>query len=196
MRLDVATFDALGVCFEYPSSNVIQEARKVAARLNELDAPHRALAETLQMLVNYVASAREGEPEERYTILFDLKPVCTLNLGHHLFGDTYQRGALLAGLAASLSEVGINSATDLPDHLPTLLRLLGRLEDAEDRRLLVHTIMLPALSKVASALAETTAPWPKMLDALTEVLSEEVPKGDHEVPVIRKPLEVLQQCSM
>ncbi len=121
--------------------------------------------------------------------------MCTLNLGHHLFGDTYQRGALLAGLASSLTEVGITSANDLPDHLPTLLRLLGRLSDDEDLCLLVHSVMLPALSKVSKALAETTAPWPRMLAGLSEVLLHEVPKGDREVPVPRKPLEVLQ-CSM
>jgi len=149
------------------------------------------VADTLNELADWLESAGIGEAEERYTQLFDMKPVCTLNLGHHIFGDTYARGALLAGLAGELNRHEIAHRFDLPDFLPTMLRLLAAMQDEEDRQLLVHSVMLPALKKVATALEESPGPWPQLLRHLPRVLKRLVPKGSAELPKLQRPLEVL-----
>ncbi|MDP6124956.1 MAG: hypothetical protein QGH20_04280, partial [Candidatus Latescibacteria bacterium] len=129
-----------------------------------------------------------------YTLLFDLKPVCTLNLGHHIYGDTYQRGALLAGLASDLNAAGIDHGHDLPDFLPTLLRLLGWLDDEEDRRLLVYAVMEPALKSINAALKDSSGPWPEILRLLPALITSLVPRGLEEIAVPKRRLEVLQNA--
>ena len=45
---------------------------------------------------------RPGRPEqiqELYTRTFDINPVCTLEIGWHIFGEDYARGALLVKTA-------------------------------------------------------------------------------------------------
>ena len=37
--------------------------------------------------------------QECYTRIFDLNPVCTLEVGYHLFGENYKRGLFLANLS-------------------------------------------------------------------------------------------------
>ncbi len=184
-------FDDLAACLEYPDSHTSARAIEAADAVDARWSGDPASA-VLRDLAAWLKSERRGAPEERYTEVFDLKPICTPNLGYHLFGDTYQRGAFLAELASELNDVGVEHHKDLPDFLPTLLRLLGRLVDPEDRRLLVHAVLVPGLEAVVHALKESPGPWPDLLRALPGLLMNEVPKGDEEIPVPRKPLEVLQ----
>lgn len=195
MRLHSETFDAVATCLEYPRGPVADHAASVVAKLGGRGGGYAPVSQAMTELIAWLADAEVGGPEERYTQLFDLKPVCTMNTGYHLFGDTYQRGELLAGLSADLTRYDVAFGHDLPDFLPTLLRLLGRLEDDEDRRVLVHAIVMPALVKMNDALEKSPGPWPTLLAALPAFLDEEIPKGDDQIPVPRRPLEVLQ-CSM
>lgn len=115
------------------------------------------------------------ECEENYTVLFDLTPTCTLDIGYHLFGENYARGELLAGLAGEIAAHGIDTHGELPDHLPVLLRLLARQNDPEDRRLLASLVILPGLRKVAEQLAEVSAAWVDLILAVPAVIEQIVP---------------------
>lgn len=176
---------------EYPTSTTAQKASDAAQQLAH-DMNSFVLRDALENLSTYLHNAPNGEPEEHYTTLFDLKPVCTLNLGHHLFGDTYQRGALLAGLATELKTYGISTREDLPDFLPTLLQLLAAFPTDEDRVHLTHVVILPALKKINHTLLSSKSPWARILTALAEWLEHVVPRGDIVVPTIAShSLEVL-----
>lgn len=168
------TCDPLARCLEYPSEHTPSAARAAAERLA---GDHPALARSLWELAVWLETTPSGEARERYTGLFDLNPVCTLNVGYHLFGDTYARGELLAGLAGELRRAGLAS-DDLPDFLPTLLRLLPRLDDAEDRGLLAALLLRPALERMVRELSDSTSPWGALLGALPAWLGEAFP-GDH-----------------
>jgi nitrate reductase delta subunit len=182
--------DVLCACVEYPTAQTGAAALELAQAAGD-SSVGRAAAE----LAAWLRQVPVAAAEERYTQLFDLKPVVTLNLTHHLFGDTYDRGALLAGLAGELGARGIPHAHDLPDHLPTILRLLAALEEEEDRILLAHAVVVPALRKVADKLAQSEGPWPALLRALPDFIATRIPRGETEVPELpERPLEVLQ-CS-
>lgn len=92
--------------------------------------------------------------QELYTRGFDLNPDCSMDLGWHLFGETYQRGQFMAMMRHHLRENGIEEGRNLPDHLPTLLDLGMKLEtsDAMD---LVDDCILPALEKILPAHKES-----------------------------------------
>ncbi len=194
MPMQVETFDALAACFAYPHAALAANARRAqSALVDDLEGAACAppLCEALDELAQLFDSGGQSAAEERYTQLFDLKPVATLNLSHHLLGDTYQRGALLAGFVGELRQVNIDAHPELPDHLAVLLRLLGRLEDHADRALLVHAVMIPALRKISSKLTESSGPYPPLLKALPDLLAHNVPSTGVEIPQLRKPLEVL-----
>jgi len=170
MSLDARTLDALAACLEYPTPDTAARARAAAGGLAT---DHPLLSAALWNLAVYLERDVAREAEERYTALFDVNPVCTLHVGYHVFGDTYPRGELLAALAAELRRHGIGTNGDLPDFLPTLLRLLGRLEDPEDRRLLRALALLPALRRMAGLLEDSKDAWSRILCALPAELAEE-----------------------
>jgi nitrate reductase delta subunit len=99
--------------------------------------------------------------------------VCTLHVGYHVFGDTYPRGEFLAALGAELRQAGVSTNGDLPDFLPTVLRLLARLEEPEGRQALRQHALLPALQRMRTALVASQDPWSRLLRALPGALAEE-----------------------
>ena len=164
--------ETLARAFEYPDSETASIARQGAG---PLAGNHIALASAMWDLAVWLENTPRGEIEERYTGLFDLNPICTLNLGYHVFGDTYPRGELIAGLARELRLRGLNPGQELPDYLPTLLRLLARIQSPEDARLLLSGALLPGLNKAAEALRDSHDAWSDMIRALPPVLEDLMP---------------------
>lgn len=164
--------ELLARVLEYPDGDTATLARQAAG---QLAGDHIALARALWDLAVWLENAPRGQIEERYTALFDLNPVCTLNLGYHVFGDTYPRGAFIAGLAGELRQRGLDAGHDLPDYLPTLLRLLAHIDPIEDAHLLLSVGVLPGLAKIAEALRGSHDPWSDLLRSLPELLEELLP---------------------
>jgi len=115
--------------------------------------------------------------QELYTQTFDLNPVCTLDVGYHLFGENYKRGELLAKLRETEEPYEIGQANQLPDHLPVLLRLIEKLEDEELRMALIAEVLIPALGKMVEALGQTDNPYLQLIEAIGNALNDEVPAG-------------------
>jgi len=101
----------------------------------------------------------EGEPftpealdevQEIFTRSFDVQAITTLGVGYVMFGDDYKRGEMLVNLNRELRDVGIDCGTELPDHLPTVLRLIARWEDRELVREFVEEILHPALERMVA----------------------------------------------
>lgn len=168
MDADRETLDLIAASLQYPGPATAASARRAAERTA---GDHIAMAHALWDLAVALETSPPGEAEERYTALFDLSPVCTLHVGYHLFGESYPRGALLVGLRTELRRVGLDDTADLPDFLPTLLRLLGRVEAPEDREVLLGSALLPGLARMVHELGDSRSPWSDVLRALPEVLT-------------------------
>jgi nitrate reductase delta subunit len=115
-----------------------------------------------------------GELEEMYTRTFDMNPSCSLEIGWHLFGETYKRGSFMANLREVLRKEGIEEGNSLPDYLPTLLKLLPKLhhDDAQD---LVRDCILPAMEKIRTALREGSGPYANLMESLSLLLKDLAP---------------------
>lgn len=174
---DRALLEDVATCLEYPGEGY-EEKKETARRHRGLDATpaRRALGRALSGLALHMSEAGKSSSEEAYTRMFDLSPVCTLHLGYQLFGDSYERGELLARLVPEIRDAGIELEGELPDFLPVLLRLLARLgeEHDEDREALVEHLCLPALEKMTRALAESVDPWSAVIRSLPDLLRESV----------------------
>lgn len=116
--------------------------------------------------------------QELYTQTFDLNPVCTLDIGYHLFGENYKRGELLAKLRETEAPYELGQANQLPDHLPVLLRLLAKLGDEELRQALIGEILIPALAKMLEALSQTENPYRDLIEVISNALKNEVPDAE------------------
>jgi nitrate reductase molybdenum cofactor assembly chaperone len=115
--------------------------------------------------------------QELYTQTFDLNPVCTLDIGYHLFGENYKRGELLARLRETEAPYELGQTNQLPDHLPVLLRLLAKLDDEELRMALTCEILIPALGKMLEALRQTRNPYRDLIEVIANALENELPEG-------------------
>jgi nitrate reductase molybdenum cofactor assembly chaperone NarJ/NarW len=116
-----------------------------------------AAAADLDRFAQRVAALTIAQLRELYVATFDLNPRCTLDVGWHLFGDTYDRGALLASLRAELARLEIDEHGELPDHLPTLLRLIDASEPARAAEL--TALVAPAIERLQATLVACDNPY-------------------------------------
>ena len=125
--LDRATLDARSPrCLEYPGRG-IAGARAASRRAHGRRPRRRWPRGALGPGRLAARPPRRRGRRSATRALFDLNPVCTLHVGYHVFGDTYPRGAFLVNLAARAARRRRRPRRRLPDHLPTVLRLLGAL---------------------------------------------------------------------
>src|SRR5512142_1422142 len=127
--------------------------------------------------------------QELFTITFDLNPVCSLEMGWHLFGENYDRGLLLVRMRQELRRYGVAESSELPDHLTHALRLLGRMEAdrAED---FAAACVLPALEKMLAAMRGKGSAYEAVLEAVRHTLHAQYP-GMPLVDAAGTPLHVL-----
>lgn len=160
--------DALADLLEYPDA---EWAAAFAAGRRRLALAGPELAAAFDGFRSGVAGLSLSELQELYTRTFDLNPVCTPEVGYHLFGDTYKRGVFLACLRETEEPYALGQGRQLPDYLPVMLRLVGRLEDEELRSALIGECLLPAAGKMTEALDRAASPYASLLRAGREALA-------------------------
>ncbi|MBK8727331.1 MAG: molecular chaperone TorD family protein [Holophagaceae bacterium] len=165
MFLNFGFIGRIAPLLEYPGPNTKAQAIALAESMKWYAEVWEDLLEAFALHLQLTPLA---ELEETYTRAFDMNPSSSLDLGWHLFGETYKRGSFMANLRQSLREHGIAEGTELPDHLPTVLRLLPALP-VEDARDLTRDCILPALEKLRPKL-EGAAPYNHLLEALELLL--------------------------
>ena len=104
--------------------------------------------------------------EELYTTTFDLNPVATLEVGWHLWGEQYERGRFLADLRGLQEHLGIDSGSELPDHLTVLLPTIAA--DPENAGL--RGKCAQAIEKILKPLEEHGNPYRHLLRAAKEAV--------------------------
>lgn len=148
-------FEQLAPLFRYPDAEYRLRVQACAATPG------------LEMLAGFaseIASLDSSALQERFVDAFDLRPASTLDLGWHLFGERYERGAWLAELRAELQRAGCDDSSELPDHLTQVLTLLGRLDS--DRAASLARIVGPAIESLHEALVRDGSPFRHALAAV------------------------------
>lgn len=173
MRISLDMVEGFAGVLEYPGEDLRPRAAALADRMQGHAGVWVDLLEAFALEVQLLPP---GDLEEAYTRTFDLNPSCTLEIGWHLFGETYKRGSFLANLREALRTHGVEEGNALPDFLPSLLRLLPRLAP-EDTEGLVRDCIRPALAKIRGALGEGCGPYAHLMESL-EILLTELAPGD------------------
>lgn len=163
-----ASLELLAGLLEYPG-----------ARFERATEALRADPETICLIQAFERPGRAAL-EETYTRTFDLNGDTSLYVGHHLFGEDWRRGLFLAGLKQSYRESGFSSGSELPDHLPLLLRFIARRQRDEEREEEVHELLqdcvIPAVSRLVTTLRDGENPYRAALEMILRALGCETPR--------------------
>ena len=118
--------------------------------------------------------------EELFTRTFDINPDCCLEVGWHLYGENYERGAFLVQMRGHLRRFRLAESTELPDHLTHALRILGRFDPEEGGRF-AHRYILPALEKMRAGFEGKDNPYASLLSAISMIITANHPEPAPEV---------------
>ena len=147
-----AHYEMIAALFEFPGRDYPARVRRV---YELLQSRYPLAAAELGHFVKALASdgetfSEEGldEVQEIFTRSFDVQSITTLGVGYVMFGDDYKRGEVLVNLNREHREAGIECGTELPDHLPNVLRLIARWQDRELLVEFVEEILHPALERM------------------------------------------------
>jgi nitrate reductase molybdenum cofactor assembly chaperone NarJ/NarW len=153
----------LAALVSYPGREYRTTLRSAAAELAAVSAD---AAEAVEAFAAAVEPLTLGELQQLYTHAFDLSPLCPLDLGWHLFGEQYERGAFLVRMRTALERHGVQESTELPDHLSYVLQLAGRVPP--EAMPLRPEELDAALAKMAAALDAAGSPFHHLMRAIQE----------------------------
>jgi len=148
----LAQYEALAALFDYPDAGYPARVREVyrllAGRYVLAAAAIDAFGRALAADDDHFPPEALSDVQEIFTRSFDVQAITTLAVGYVMFGDDYRRGELLVNLGREMREAGIDCGTELPDHLPNILRLLARWQKPELVREFVEEILHPSLTRM------------------------------------------------
>lgn len=161
-----AALDAIAELFRYPDRDYPE---RVAACL-------RAVGDGVPEGARLLGEFRRGTAplstealQELFTQTFDLNPVCSAELGWHLFGEQYERGLFLVKLRQLMRGFGLAETSELPDHLVHVLAVLGRMETGAAAEF-AWACVVPALGKMRAGLEGKGNPFESLLELIARTL--------------------------
>ena len=180
---------ALAGVLTYPGADYLERVHHCV-----LAAPS-AIAQRLERFARPLEKLTVTELQELFTQTFDLNPVCSLELGWHLFGENYDRGLLMVRIRGEMAQHGVAESGELPDHLTHALLLLDRME-RERAADFAAAILLPALEKMLSAICGKGNPYQDLLEAVVALVRERFPEIPQLAPAAPPALRVLDSGAM
>ncbi|GAB4561540.1 MAG: hypothetical protein Tsb0017_19180 [Geothermobacteraceae bacterium] len=145
--------------------------------------------EALASLQRFAAFLDNGTParvEEIYTSCFDLQPSCHPYVGYLLFGESQARIVFLMRLKELYRSYGFVEDAELPDHLATMLRFLGSINDQPCRSEIIVDGLRPALEKLVAGLEGEDQPYLDLLLALRTFLNLPLADASCDIPAGRE----------
>lgn len=133
--------------------------------------PNDESLEAMTRFSSFIAVSTLSDLEELFTRTFDINPVCSFEIGWHLFGEQYERGAFLVRMRGLMRQYDIEETAELPDHLAHALLLIDRMPADEAAKLARE--ILPAVVKMLDGLSDRKAaenPYRELMFVIMEAI--------------------------
>jgi nitrate reductase assembly molybdenum cofactor insertion protein NarJ len=150
----------------YPSG---ADHAAVGPRVDHLRDIDPDLDECLRPLREFARDNEETALEEVFTRTFDSNAERALEVGWHLHGENYARGAFMVRMRTLLREHGVPENGELPDHVSHVLPVLAR-ADEELARALASGVLGPALTKIEAGFTDDRNPYHGVIAGLRKYL--------------------------
>jgi nitrate reductase molybdenum cofactor assembly chaperone NarJ/NarW len=128
---------------------------------------------SLKKFNEFVESVNLSALQERFTQTFDMNPSTCLDIGWHLYGEAYQRGAFLVELRQLLKENKIKESSELPDHFTHILAILDILKP-EDQQQFIVNFVIPAIKKILIGFGDEKNPYKHVIEFLSHVFETQL----------------------
>ena len=161
----MGTYALLAEALRYPAPGRIEILQSGA-----IEMPEGAVKLAFNAFVVGVQDLSLGEWEELHTRTLDLNPPAAPYVGYQAWGDSYQRGALMASLNQTFQASEIDLDGELPDHLIPILRYLDGPSPLIPE---LTEVLEPSVRKMLDGLrkAEASNPYTHLLEAILRAVS-------------------------
>ena len=126
---------------------------------------------SLNSYLNFIGESSLTDLQEKFTQTFDMSPTTSLDLGWHLYGEAYERGAFMLKIRELLRTQGIEETSELPDHLTHVLAAMDGLND-DDCTKFVHRYVQPAFIKILDGFKASDNPYQYAIRYIDELFKE------------------------
>ena len=184
-----ASYELFAALLEYPGPDYRERIGHAAEGLRTV-AP--CAAASLEEFARCTAGLSVETLQELYTQTFDLNPSCALEVGWHLFGESYERGEFLVKMRQQMRRFALTESVELPDHLSHALAVLGRMS-AEEADEFASACLFPALDKMRGALEGKNNPFEHVLETTAKLLESRHPRPAREQVPAGPALRVLKE---
>ena len=118
------SLQVLSMLLHYPDDDLLDRLDEIASIVAHLSPVE--IKSAIQAYINELKTHSLIHVQERYTAVFDMNPVLTMNMTYHAYGDNEKRAAALAHLQNNYEQAGWQRITgELPDYLPLMLEFLS-----------------------------------------------------------------------
>lgn len=157
---------------DYPTAETFSQMR---ALISEISARRSEAADLLWKFHSTCDGMTAGELQELYTSTFDMRPDCTTNLGHHLFGDDVRRNLFMAQLKERMEARRITIGAELPDHLSLVLELVAAQDSTDETQTLIADCLVPCITRMLQTFDPSGSdnPYAQALRALLLLLKKD-----------------------
>jgi nitrate reductase delta subunit len=162
--------DSLARILTYPGVDYADHLQRCRIAVGALGPDRGEILQKIDKFIDAMKDSSTGEMEELYTRTFDINPVSSLEVGWHLHGETYERGAFLVSMREVLRRCSIEESTELPDHLTHVLQAVGRMDPLEASEFIKKNV-LKAVNKMLEGFLGQSSPYENILLAVKELLS-------------------------
>lgn len=139
-----------------------------------------SLLPKLDLFINHTIEKPLSFQQEYYIKTFDVQAICFLDIGYVLYGEDYKRGIFLVNIKKEQLKAENDCGSELPDHLPNILTLLAKMEDADLAEELIYSLLIPAIHELILKFKDTSNLYKSLLEILVAIMETDYPVSDFE----------------
>lgn len=147
-------------------------APHLRAQVDLIEQAAPELSADLAPLLAYLEQHPDTALEEVFTKTFDSNAERALEVGWHLHGENYARGAFMVRMRGLLRKLEVIENSELPDHISHVLQVLAR-ADASTAKALAGGVVSPALAKIMDGFGDQTNPYFGVVRGLKQFIDDQ-----------------------